>query len=508
MSLGEYKQARDKAIFARDELQALFDDGSDADMKEDDGDEETSFPKRNEPGVESRRLREDDSDALISKRSPNAVVTSSATTTSSSTSTASVATYSKLRECILHGKELLVKTKAGSVTLGPRNILRLAPPQRPHWYPRTLPRWWPSAHSPFFPLAAMSRRGPGPSSVMDVDVSSATCHVCICGLCPVELVLNTIHRFYNERDIIEADVQHLQAGLETAKQTAFEASQWKTKFNVLIVITDGQTQALQDVLARVNVDSATLAAQLASDLAAANQSSELAQARQGRDVAMQEILTTREALQTATREADMLRASRGTQETDLRRVTASLTAHAEEHQRDTTRIQNLEDLVARSESARVIAESVHSEVEACVLGLTPVCRHSDVSWKSPSSRAGTPASARRTRSALDEQGQRLRIRIVELGQERDRATRDYADQVAIWDRLLNNARTCREFALRFRDALGARIVASVREAGGTLETNGILRQSERAVEGAANRAVSVPADPRHAELSSPDSSAA
>ncbi|GMF62187.1 unnamed protein product [Phytophthora fragariaefolia] len=40
ISLGEYKKARGNTMFARDELQALFDAGSDSDMEKDEGDEE------------------------------------------------------------------------------------------------------------------------------------------------------------------------------------------------------------------------------------------------------------------------------------------------------------------------------------------------------------------------------------------------------------------------------------------------------------------------------------
>ncbi|GMF45645.1 unnamed protein product [Phytophthora fragariaefolia] len=57
-------------VLARDELEALFDVGSDADM--DDGEEEdegNSSSTRVDPSVESRRPREDDSDASGSKRS-------------------------------------------------------------------------------------------------------------------------------------------------------------------------------------------------------------------------------------------------------------------------------------------------------------------------------------------------------------------------------------------------------------------------------------------------------
>ncbi|GMF52542.1 unnamed protein product [Phytophthora fragariaefolia] len=69
MSFGEYKKAWGNTLFARDELEALFDVGSDADMEEDEGDEETSSPRRDTPSMGSRRPREDDSDTSSSKRS-------------------------------------------------------------------------------------------------------------------------------------------------------------------------------------------------------------------------------------------------------------------------------------------------------------------------------------------------------------------------------------------------------------------------------------------------------
>ncbi|GMF50440.1 unnamed protein product [Phytophthora fragariaefolia] len=69
MSLGEYKKARGNALFTRDELEALFDVGSDADMEDGEEDEEVSSSRRDDPSVGSGRPCEDDSDALSSKRS-------------------------------------------------------------------------------------------------------------------------------------------------------------------------------------------------------------------------------------------------------------------------------------------------------------------------------------------------------------------------------------------------------------------------------------------------------
>ncbi|GMF54480.1 unnamed protein product [Phytophthora fragariaefolia] len=70
MSLGDYKKTRGNTVFAHDELEALFDVGSDADMEdEEEGDEGTSSSTRVDPSVGSRRPREDDLDASSSKRS-------------------------------------------------------------------------------------------------------------------------------------------------------------------------------------------------------------------------------------------------------------------------------------------------------------------------------------------------------------------------------------------------------------------------------------------------------
>ncbi|GMF82279.1 unnamed protein product [Phytophthora fragariaefolia] len=70
MSLGDYKKTRGNMVLARDELEALVDVGSDADMEDgEEEDERTSSSTHVEPSVGSRRPGEDDSDASNSKRS-------------------------------------------------------------------------------------------------------------------------------------------------------------------------------------------------------------------------------------------------------------------------------------------------------------------------------------------------------------------------------------------------------------------------------------------------------
>ncbi|GMG18571.1 unnamed protein product [Phytophthora fragariaefolia] len=70
VSLGDYKKTRGNMVLARDELEALFDVGSDGDMEdEEEEDEVPSSSTRVDPSVGSHRPREDDSDASSSKRS-------------------------------------------------------------------------------------------------------------------------------------------------------------------------------------------------------------------------------------------------------------------------------------------------------------------------------------------------------------------------------------------------------------------------------------------------------
>ncbi|GMF62097.1 unnamed protein product [Phytophthora fragariaefolia] len=70
MLLGDYKKTRGNMVLARDELEALFDVGSDADMEDgEEEDEGTSSLTRVDPSVGSRRPRVDDSDASSTKRS-------------------------------------------------------------------------------------------------------------------------------------------------------------------------------------------------------------------------------------------------------------------------------------------------------------------------------------------------------------------------------------------------------------------------------------------------------
>ncbi|GMF52642.1 unnamed protein product [Phytophthora fragariaefolia] len=69
MWLGDYKKALGNTVFARNELEALFDVGSDTDMEDGEEDKEASSSRLDDRSVGSRRPREDDSDVSSLKRS-------------------------------------------------------------------------------------------------------------------------------------------------------------------------------------------------------------------------------------------------------------------------------------------------------------------------------------------------------------------------------------------------------------------------------------------------------
>jgi hypothetical protein len=320
-----------------------------------------------------------------------------------------------------------------------------------------------------------------------------------------QLGLHTVRRLYDECDGLKADLLRVSEELETAKQTAFEGGQWKIKFDILTETTDEQTHVLQDELAQAKAETASFrdeSAQAKAEVALLKaQLASRPVASDGHDlVPAHEVRSTRDVASSAAQEVDMLRTSRSTLETDLRRVTALLTAHAEEHQRDLAHIRELEGSVSRAESARVVADSARSEAEVAVLR---------VESQASSYRRLLQESRRHGREqarTLLSQTQRLESRMMELDQVRARASREHADQVADWRRLLRRARTGRESALRVRNALGARLVASVTQIGGTLDVDGLMRQLEREVEAAAHAAVMIPTDPG-VEVSSSDSPA-
>ncbi|GMF81495.1 unnamed protein product [Phytophthora fragariaefolia] len=108
-------------VLARDELEALFDVGSDADME--DGEEEDEVPSsstRVDPSVGSRRPREDDSDASSSKRSrsgsdrPLADAGPLSSPRSGATPLRPILLFRALVQCATHGCRLQARSNLAS----------------------------------------------------------------------------------------------------------------------------------------------------------------------------------------------------------------------------------------------------------------------------------------------------------------------------------------------------------------------------------------------------------
>jgi chromosome segregation ATPase len=233
-----------------------------------------------------------------------------------------------------------------------------------------------------------------------------------------QLGFHTVRRLYDECDGLKADLLRVSEELETAKQAAFEGGQWKIKFDVLTETTDEQAHALQDELAQAKAENTSLRDESAQAKAeVASLKTQLASRPVAPDehdlVPAHEVRSTRDVASSAAQEVDLLRSSLSTLEADLRRVTALLTVHAEEHQRDLTHIRELEGSVSRAESARVVADSARSEAEVAVLR---------VESRAPSYRRLLQESRRHGREqvrTLLGQTQRLESRVMEL--DRDRA---------------------------------------------------------------------------------------
>ncbi|EGZ13314.1 hypothetical protein PHYSODRAFT_259165 [Phytophthora sojae] len=140
---------------------------------------------------------------------------------------------------------------------------------------------------------------------------------------------------------------------------------------------------------------------------------------------------------------------------DVRRVNALLVAHAEELQRETARIRELETTAATASTARVVAEAKTARAQANELQAVS---------RSGQYRTGWLAMRRRLLQQSDATGahiRRLSVRVADLADERDLAVRERDERAMAWRRMLRDARRSREFAQRVRDDLAGKLASSV-----------------------------------------------
>ncbi|OWY93673.1 hypothetical protein PHMEG_00036848 [Phytophthora megakarya] len=193
-------------------------------------------------------------------------------------------------------------------------------------------------------------------------------------------------------------------------------------------------------------------------------------------------------------------------QTDLRRVNALLVAHAEEHQRDVTRIRDLEETVSVAETARVTAQAKLAEAREEV---QPLSDRADL-FRTALLSAQLVAARRRqedealavqltahltaSERTLAETRRESEARVARLEGIIDDSDRTYNDRTATWRRLLREARVGREIARRVRDALTSRLSTMVTSIGGTMDSAALVRSLEASMEAAVYAAVPLPPD--------------
>ncbi|EGZ05769.1 hypothetical protein PHYSODRAFT_251488 [Phytophthora sojae] len=215
-----------------------------------------------------------------------------------------------------------------------------------------------------------------------------------------------------------------------------------------------------------------------------------ARAEQQRDALVEDLRVTRNSLAQSRAETESAQRMNDPLQADVRRVNALLVAHAEELQRETARIRELETTAATASTARVVAEAETARAQANELQAVS---------RSGQYRTGWLAMRRRLLQQSDAAGahiRRLSVRVADLADERDLAVRERGERAMAWRRMLRDARRSRELAQRVRDDLAGKLASSVSSVGGTIDTAGLIRRLEATYAAEANAAVPLPpADP-------------
>ncbi|OWZ12054.1 hypothetical protein PHMEG_00014846 [Phytophthora megakarya] len=194
-----------------------------------------------------------------------------------------------------------------------------------------------------------------------------------------------------------------------------------------------------------------------------------------------ELCDARNAVASSRRELDIGRAANAPLQDDLRRVNALLVAHAEEHQRDVTRLRYLEALASAAETARVTAQAARDDAQAL---LPPATSRADafrvalVSSRRAASQRRTQAQDHERRlqarlvsleNALSRRRRTARVEVARLERLIDDSDRAYTERTLTWCRLLREARIGREAARQVCDALVGRLRDMSLAVGGYLD---------------------------------------
>ncbi|EGZ06936.1 hypothetical protein PHYSODRAFT_341104 [Phytophthora sojae] len=207
---------------------------------------------------------------------------------------------------------------------------------------------------------------------------------------------------------------------------------------------------------------------------------------QQRDALVEDLRVARNSLAQRRAETESAQRLNDPLQADVRRVNALLVAHAEELQRETARIRELEETVAAASTARVVAEAETARAQANEL---------QAASRSGQYRTGWLAMRRRSLQRRDAAGahiRRLSVRVADLADERDLAVRERDERAVAWRRMLRDARRSRELAQRVRDDLAGKLANSVSSVGCTIDTADLIRRLEATYAAEVNAAIPLP----------------
>ncbi|EGZ17839.1 hypothetical protein PHYSODRAFT_331766 [Phytophthora sojae] len=207
---------------------------------------------------------------------------------------------------------------------------------------------------------------------------------------------------------------------------------------------------------------------------------------QQRDALVENLRVTRNSLAQSQAETESTRRLNDPLHADIRRVNALLVAHAEELQRETARIRELEETAAAASTTRVVAEAETARDQANEL---------QAASRSGQYRTGWLAMRRRSLQRGDTAGahiRRLSVRVADLADERDLAVRERDERAVVWRRMLRDALRSRELAQRVRDDLAGKLANSVSSVGGTIDTADLIRHLEATYAAEVNAAIPLP----------------
>ncbi|OWY94478.1 hypothetical protein PHMEG_00035774 [Phytophthora megakarya] len=312
--------------------------------------------------------------------------------------------------------------------------------------------------------------------------------------------LDAVDRLSREVETRDQTLRELRDENEGLRTQASRATEWKTQYDNLNVTTADEAAAYQDALARADARISNLNSRIAAltpppPSATASSTpvigsltrerdSALAASirhREQRDSMVSELCDARNAVARSRRELDTARAANVPLQDDIRRVNAL----AEEHQRDVTRVRDLEASSSAAETARVTAQAARIDAQALLLPATSRAnsfRVALVSSRRAASQRRIQAQDHERRlqarlvsleNALSRRRRTARVEIARLERLIDDSDRAYTEHTLTWRRLLREARIGREAARQVRDALVGRLRDMVLAVGGSLDVTAL-----------------------------------